>query len=149
MNLIFNFFFNNNITSIKKYMDPNVTNQRYTSIPQIVDFIFAKSPSLPGSYNLILPSKGIPNTDEYNASIFPYLMGILITGAKKLFGEDITPATMSEEQFDLLKKYILSIGFQVKHEYTYLNDSNIPNIINIWFEPYSPKVDCHGRIVFT
>jgi len=119
-----------------------------TSVSQIIDLLFSKPPGKPGVYKVIIPSTGRPNSDEYNASIFPYLMSILIGGAKRLFGEEITPAQMSESQFDLLKKYMLSIGYQVKHEYKFIEpESTIPGIINIWFEPYSPLIDCHGRTI--
>lgn len=118
------------------------------SIEYFLNKIFSEPPKPPCTYNLAL-------SNDNNATMFQLLMSILIYGAKKLYGEDITPNEITLEQFDILKSYIESIGYVIKHNYTDLKKKEIlssppiesPSIINIWFEQYIPKIDCHGRII--
>lgn len=115
------------------------------TVSQIVEFIFTKPPAGPCTYNVIFAD----NSPTMKSTTFNLLMDILITGAKKLYGENIIPAHISEEQFDTLKKYISSIGYHLKYNYTYAEDNKTILLINIWFEPYTCRVDCHGIKTFT
>ena len=49
-----------------------------------------------------------------------------------------------------LKDYIESVGYMIRYNYKYPTNNNLspfeqPRIINIWFEKYIQKIDCHGR----
>ena len=121
------------------------------SLESIIDTIFTQPPKSPCTYNIALAEQVITQT-----TIFQLLMSILINGARKLYGENITPNDISHEQFEQLKKYIESIGYQIKYNYKFLTDQNVdqnvdqnkPKIMNIWFEPIQVKFDCHGRKIF-
>jgi hypothetical protein len=107
------------------------------TINNLIENVFTKSPLPPCTYSLVF---------EQNASAFQTLMYILVNGAKKLYGEDITPNDISEKQFDELKMYMESLGYQIKYNYTYPDSNNLEiSIINIWFEPYIKQMDCSGR----
>ena len=73
-------------------------------------------------------------------------MNILILGARKIFGENINPAFISEKDFNLLKEYILSIGYILKSNQ--VSDENGIKKINIWFEQFNPTVTCHGLVIY-
>jgi len=113
----------------------------FTTVQDIVNTVFVQPPREPCTYSLMV--KDSPFNDA-RVAMFPFLMEILTAGAKKLFGNDITPQTMTSQQFDKLKSYMLSLGYQVKHNFSYHNDSTL---INIWFEPYVCTRDCHGNKV--
>lgn len=103
------------------------------NVASLVELLFNKPPLEPSTYRIVS-----------NTNLFHPLMEILIKGAKKLYGNDISPQQISDDQFHTLKKYMLSIGFEIKHNYTYQEDNSIPKVINIWFEPYLHKRNCHG-----
>jgi hypothetical protein len=120
----------------------------YTS-ENLIDIIFVDSPKPPCTYNLSLP-------DDNSSTMFQLLMTLLICGAKKLYGENITPSDINEDQFEELKRYIESVGYVIKYNYNNNNNNNNnieqtikPKIINIWFEQYISLTDCHGRRVFS
>lgn len=107
----------------------------------IVNVIFAKEPLPPYSYNIALAE------DTYNITLFQLLMNILLCGAKKKYGEYITADNITKTQFNELQKYMMSIGYIIKYNYTY-NEENIPIKVNIWFEPYMFNSKCNGIIIF-
>jgi hypothetical protein len=116
----------------------------------LINIIFVDSPKPPCTYNLSLPR-------DNSSTMFQLLMTLLISGAKKLYGENITPSDISEDQFEELKRYIESVGYVIKYNYKNNNKNNnqieqtdiAPKIINIWFEQYIPLTDCHGRRVIS
>jgi hypothetical protein len=120
------------------------------NIETLVNVIFSKPPKPPCTYNLMLPETVIVN----QIVMFQLLMKFLITGAKFLYGNHITPEQISEKQFEELKHYIESIGFMIRYNYKYITNNETPDnlsplehprVINIWFEKYFEKTDCHGR----
>jgi hypothetical protein len=119
------------------------------SIENVLDKIFSEPPKAPCTYNLNL-------SNDNSGTMFQLLLGVLIYGAKKIYGDDITPSQITLEQFDVLKSYIESIGYVIKHNYTDLTQNeiisspklNAPSVINIWFEQYIPKIDCHGKTLY-
>lgn len=113
----------------------------FTTVQDIVNTVFVQPPREPCTYRLTLTDSPF---NDARVAMFPFLMEILTSGAKKLFGDDITPQTISNQQFDKLKLYILSLGYQVKHNFTNRNDATL---VNIWFEPYVCSRNCHGNIV--
>ena len=113
---------------------------------KLIDIIFVDSPKPPCTYNISLPS-------DNSSTMFQLLMTLLISGARKLYGENITPSDISEYQFEELKRYIESVGYVIKYNYKNNQSDEIsdigPKIINIWFEQYIPLFDCHGRPVIS
>lgn len=114
------------------------------TLEDIVIKIFSEPPKKPCTYNVsILHSP--------NITLFQLLMSILVSGARHLYGESISPNDITSEQFDELKCYMESVGYKIKYNYTFLNESdpnildeNRPRIINIWFEQFIPTINCHG-----
>lgn len=115
----------------------------------LVDMIFTNSPKPECTYTV-----AVAEQISTEVSLFQLLMNILVAGAKKLYGDNITPNDISEEQFEELKTYIRSIGYEIKHEYKFLiddpdiDDKYKPRIMNIWFEQIIPKYNCRGRKIF-
>lgn len=118
----------------------------------LVEMIFSKPPNPPCTYTLMLPE----NVNVNQVIMFQLLMNFLIAGAKKLYGNDITPQQISDKQFQELKYYIESVGYMIKYNYNEPTNSLISSaqnestnkVINIWFEKYFEQIDCHGRKVF-
>ncbi len=123
----------------------------------IINQIFTRPPQPPCTYTIALID------DKQNITMFQFLMNVLIAGAKKLYGEDISAQNLTQEQFNTLKMYMGSLGYFIKYNYTFIKDSKkfdldpktarktapelSPVCINIWFEPYIIHTDCHGRQV--
>ena len=114
----------------------------FTTVENVVDTVFSKPPKEPCTYNLIVTDSPF---DDVRIAMFPFLMQILITGAKKLFGNQITPQTLTSMQFEKLQSYMLSLGYQIKYNYSQKNDNTF---VNIWFQPYTQQRNCHGNIVY-
>jgi hypothetical protein len=112
---------------------------QFIDLSNIINTVFSQSPKPPCTYVLNF-QKG-----KY-FNVFHLLMNILIIGAKKLFGSDITPNKITETQFNRLKEYIESLGYIVKYKFNYKieNDNIIKDTVNIWFEPYMFISNCKG-----
>lgn len=122
-------------------VDNNKIVPRNMDTLSIVNVVFAKEPLPPYTYNIALAE------DAYNVTLFQLLMNILMCGAKKVYGEFITADNLTKDQFEELQKYMMSIGYIIKYNYTY-NKENIPIKVNIWFEPYMYNSKCNGIITF-
>ena len=110
-------------------------------ISYVIEKIFIESPLPPCSYNIKL-SENL----SLQTNIFKVLMTIMLEGSKKIFGNSISVSNISQEQFVLLNEYMKSIGYNIKYE-EILNDDNIKIAINVWFEPYIPKITCINEIM--
>ena len=114
---------------------------------EFINVIFSDTPKSPCSFHITHSNCINAKTKDQNAIImFPVLMNILILGARKIFGENINPAFISEKDFNLLKEYILSIGYILKSNQ--VSDENGIKKINIWFEQFNPTVTCHGLVIY-
>jgi hypothetical protein len=122
-------------------VDNNKIVPRNMDTLSIVNVVFAKEPLPPYTYNIALAE------DAYNVTLFQLLMNILMCGAKKIYGDFITADNLTKDQFEELQKYMMSIGYIIKYNYTY-NKENIPIKVNIWFEPYMYNSKCNGIITF-
>lgn len=122
-------------------VDNNKIVPRNMDTLSIVNVVFAKEPLPPYTYNIALAE------DAYNVTLFQLLMNILMCGAKKIYGDFITAENLTKRQFEELQKYMMSIGYIIKYNYTY-NKENIPIKVNIWFEPYMYNSKCNGIITF-
>lgn len=111
------------------------------SLQELVHIIFSKPPRPPCTYML--------TQDSPNVTLFQLLMTLLISGAKQLYGENITPNEITDKQFRELQSYIESVGYKIKYNFTDIElNGEIQKVINIWFEPFLDYVNCHGiRIV--
>jgi hypothetical protein len=121
------------------------------TLQDIVIKIFSEPPKNPCTYNLSV-------LNSPNITLFQLLMSLLISGARHLYGESVSPNDITNDQFEELKSYMESVGYKIKHNYTLLNendsDPNIldehildehkPRMINIWFEEFKPIINCHG-----
>jgi len=105
----------------------------------IVNIVFVKEPLPPYTYSVLL------SEHTYNVTLFQLLMNILICGARKIYGDCITVDTITKDQLETLQRYMMSIGYIIKYNYTY-DEHNIPIKVNIWFEPYMFESKCNGMI---
>ena len=97
-------------------------------LKKMVTIVFSQPPAEAGSYKLDLSvEQDDNNNDELNKEITNklakttanVLMNIFISGCQILFGNDITPVNITEQQFAKVNKYINSFGYQTHYEYTY------------------------------
>jgi hypothetical protein len=95
-------------------------------INDTLEKIFGNYPKPPCTFN-------IENANIVN------LTHLMLAGAYKLFGK-ITPKTISEKQFDLLKEYMESTGYTIKYEFRETN-------VKIWFEKYMIQTKCNGSLI--
>lgn len=100
-------------------------------LSELVNVIFESPPKDISTYNI-----------KSDLEMFPILMEILIRGARKLYGEGIKPSQLTEEQFEMLKKYMLSLSYKIMYNFT---ENEQGRIINIWFEEVSKMIDCKGN----
>ena len=122
-------------------VDNNKIVPRNMDTLSIVNVVFAKEPLPPYTYNIGLAE------DAYNVTLFQLLMNILICGARKIYGDYITAENLTKRQFEELQRYMMSIGYIIKYNYTY-NKEGIAIKVNIWFEPYMFNSKCNGIITF-
>jgi hypothetical protein len=105
---------------------------------EIIELVFSQPPKAPCTFNVVLSDKA----REENVTPFQMLWNLLINGAKRAFGENITVQDITDAQFELLKRYMNSIGYELKSNYTYGDDNITPISVNIWFELYIPPNKC-------
>lgn len=115
----------------------NDPNAQPIHIEDVIEMVFAHEPYPPCTYNLALSDRLL----QQNVNMFQTLMAILIEGTKRVYGSNITPNDISDEQFLRLRYYMQSMGYDIHKSYVY-SDSGIPIAVNIWFEPFIPKESC-------
>ena len=86
--------------------------------------IFNEPPQKAKFYNLRLDEN---NPENQDVNFNDILIQIFINGIGVLFGTEITPATITKEQFDLANSYIHSFGYNTLYEI-------VDGKVNIWFE---------------
>jgi hypothetical protein len=107
------------------------------SVLEIVDMIFNNPPMEACSIQVVLCEDS-----NSHSNLFHLLMDIMMQGAKRLFGNDISAQNITHEQFKTLKKYMRSIGYEVKNNFTTTPENIV--LVNIWFEPYIGSFTCNG-----
>jgi hypothetical protein len=96
-------------------------------LKKMIKIVFSQPPANPGSYKLDLsvenpvenPVDDPEFVNELAKTTANVLMNIFISGCQILFGNEITPANITEEQFVKVNKYINSFGYQTHYEYIY------------------------------
>lgn len=82
-----------------------------TNVPMIAQQIFGAQPKPPKTIQLNL--EGAKNDDESpNQTIFQVLLLLFLEGIKVLF-DSTKPQNLSNEQIDLLRKYVHSYGIKL------------------------------------
>jgi hypothetical protein len=109
---------------------------------QLINIIFTNPIKQPNS--IIIDINKIAS--DQNLTIFQTLMSILINGAQILYGENITAENITEKQYNTLKDYIKSIGFELHHEYKY-DENEIPIMVNLYFLPFVGSDLCNGYTI--
>jgi hypothetical protein len=87
-----------------------------TNLPQIAEVIFSSPPQNPHSIQLGLDELSADQADESTELRIVQFMSVI--GMKKLFGHG-NPMILSEQEYNQLRKYIQSMGYDVK---VYCND---------------------------
>jgi hypothetical protein len=93
-------------------------------INNFVNMIFSSDPV--SSKSFMFEFKG---SEEQLNNI---LINILINGSKKVFGESTYLPNISIDQFELLNKYMQSMGYTAKREFKYQGDQIVD--VRVWFE---------------
>ena len=107
-------------------------------LSKMVNIVFANPPGNANSYKLDLSvgDGDVEMTDEVldqlSKTTSRVLMNIFITGCGILFGDSVSPGNMTEEQFQLINKYINSFGYNTHYEYTY-NDNKVATKLEVYF----------------
>lgn len=115
-------------------------------LKKMITIVFSQPPADPGSYKLDLSveTETVEQDPEFANELAKttanVLMNIFISGCQILFGDTITPANITEDQFTTVNKYINSFGYQTHYEYTYTdiigeNGETIkkPSNLNVYF----------------
>lgn len=104
-------------------------------LKKMVNIVFSQPPAAPGAYKLDLsvdteqnPEQNVEQDPEFVNELAKttanVLMNIFISGCNILFGNNVTPANITEAQFSTVNKYINSFGYQTNYEYTYIDIVN-------------------------
>jgi hypothetical protein len=96
---------------------------------QVFNIIFQDEPKPPKHYNLRLDNTKLENE---NINFNDILMEVFFNGMKILFGESTNLRNITQEQYNLINKYMHSLGYSVIFNYEY--DDNFPINIKVWFE---------------
>jgi hypothetical protein len=115
---------------------------RKTSPPtldEIVSCVFGNYPLRPCSLNLRLQG----SSSEVNK----VLLNIMFLGARKLFGPNVSPTTITEKQFHTLNDYFHGISYTIKYRPN-VNHNNETVGYNVWFEPFLPPTKCNKTRAF-
>ena len=116
-------------------------------LKKMIAIVFSQAPADRGAYKLDLSVDTEQNVEqdpefanELAKTTANVLMNIFISGCQILFGNQVTPANITEEQFTTVNKYINSFGYQTHYEYTYTETINEngetvkkPSNLNVYF----------------
>ena len=100
------------------------------NINVFVNHIFSGDPKPPCTFTIHLPKKEINKI----------LWHILVTGARKIYGNTISIDTIQPYQVCLLDKYIQSLGFKIKYD-------KISSGILVWFDKIKTTTLCNGSTI--
>lgn len=106
-------------------------------LKKMVTIVFSNPPSDPKTYKLDL---SVDDSLEMNETVVSelakttsnVLINIFISGCNILYGNEVTPANISQDQFQYINKYIKSFGYETHYEYTY-NEEQKPTNLNVYF----------------
>ena len=105
-------------------------------LTKMINILYSNPPTKPNSYKLDLSVDDVEMTDEVLKELAKttsnVLMNIFISGCDILFGSNVTPSNIKQEQFELINKYINSFGYNTNFKYTY-NDKKVPVNLDIFF----------------
>lgn len=108
------------------------------TIDEIVNCVFGPNiPMRPGSINL--------RFSHDPALVNKILSNIMILGAKKIFGDSVSPSNITQKQFLLLNDYFHSMNYNIKYTPN-VNHNNEISGYHVTYEPYIHNVKCNGRI---
>lgn len=111
------------------------TMLKILNIPLFVNCVFSGDPKPPCTFTIHF--NNIPKRETNKI-----LWNILVTGARKLYGNEISIDNIQPYQFFLLDKYIQSMGFKIKYDNT-----NCPGGILVWFDKIKTNTLCNGSTI--
>lgn len=94
-----------------------------------INMIFTSEPKEPNSLNLRLDPDDPNNA---NVNIYDILINVYLNGMVTLFGSTVNPGNINKEQYDLLNKYMASLGYHANYERK-TNEHGIPTHVEITF----------------
>jgi hypothetical protein len=101
----------------------------YLDAFKTINMIFTSEPKEPNTLNLRLDPDDPNNA---NVNIYDILINVYLNGMITLFGNQVNPGNINKEQYDLLNKYMASLGYYAHYE-TKRNEHNIPTHVEITF----------------
>lgn len=99
-----------------------------------INMIFASEPKEPNTLNLRLDPNDANNA---NVNIYDILINVYLNGMGTLFGSTVNPGNINKEQYDLLNKYMASLGYHANYE-TKINEHGVPTHVEILFTNTKP-----------
>lgn len=94
-----------------------------------INMIFTSEPKEPNTLNLRLDPDDPNNA---NVNIYDILINVYLNGMATLFGNQVNPGNINKEQYNLLNKYMASLGYYANYE-TKRNEYNVPTHVEISF----------------
>lgn len=94
-----------------------------------INMIFMSEPKDPNTLNLRLDPNDPNNA---NVNIYDILINVYLNGMITLFGNQVNPGNINKEQYDLLNKYMASLGYYANYE-TKRNEYGVPTHVEILF----------------
>lgn len=112
-----------------------MSQDEYPDAFKTINLIFTAEPKEPNTLNLRLD----PNdTNNDNINIHDILINVYLNGMVTLFGQEVNPGNVNKEQYDILNKYMASLGYYANYE-TKTNEYGIPTHVEITFLDYIIK----------
>lgn len=109
------------------------------TIDGFIENLFSQSPKPPCSVNI-----NLTNPDNKLNT----LMTILLNGAKYLYGPNVSPRNLSQEQFEFLQYYFNSMGYIIRYKKIFLDvEQTILCKVDIWFDKLKRQTTCDGRTI--
>jgi hypothetical protein len=99
--------------------------------------IFMSEPKEPNTLNLRLDPDDPNNA---NVNIYDILINVYLNGMSTLFGNQVNPGNINNEQYNLLNKYMASLGYHANYE-TKKNEYNVPTHVEISFTETKKPLD--------
>lgn len=100
-----------------------------------INMIFTSEPKEPNTLNLRLDPDDPNNA---NVNIYDILINVYLNGMITLFGSIVNPGNINKEQYNLLNKYMASLGYYANYERK-TNENGTPTHVEITFTETKTK----------
>lgn len=105
-----------------------------------INLIFTAEPKEPNTLNLRLDPNDPNNA---NVNIYDILINVYLNGMITLFGNQVNPGNVNKDQYDILNKYMASLGYYANYERK-TNEHGVPTHVEITFSDYKDQYIFEG-----